>query len=266
MASVGFKQPEELDIFASNKAAEWERFKKRFDVYATATGLVNKNDAMQAATFLHLVGSAAHEVSVTFMFDAEEDRKKLEKLKEKFEAYCVPKKNITMERHALLTRRQRAGEPFDDFITDLRSKARHCDLPASTDSLIRDCVVLGINDNQLRERMLREDIDDLEKIIKTCKAAELARTQISSLQNPRQEQPMPPAAALINRIATDKSNRRQPTACGFCGGWHSPRQCPAYGKTCSNCGRSHHFASMCRSRRSTRTSRTKTDDAKEDVH
>ena len=165
------------DIFASNKAAEWERFKKRFDVHATATGLVDKDDAVQAATFLHLVGSAAHEVSYTFTFDAEEDRKKLEKLKEKFEAYCVPKKNITMERHALLTRRQRAGEPlnFDEFITDLRSKARHCDLPASTDSLIRDCVVLGINDNQLRERMLREDIDDLEKIIKTCKAAELQR-------------------------------------------------------------------------------------------
>ena len=234
MASVGFKPPEELDIFASNKAAEWERFKKRFDVYATATGLVDKDDAVQAATFLHLVESAAHEISYTFTFDAEEDRKKLAKLKEKFEAYCVPKKNITMERHALLTRRQRAGEPFDDFITDLRSKARHCDLPASTDSLIRDCVVLGINDNQLRERMLREDIDDLEKIIKTCKAAELARTQMSSLQNPRQKQPMPPAAALIDRIATDKSNRRQPTACGFCGGWHSPRQCPAYGKTCSN--------------------------------
>ena len=34
----------------------------------------------------------------------------------------------------------------------------------------------------------------------------------------------------------------------------------------SHCGRSHHFANMCRSRRSTRTSRTKTDDAKEDVY
>ena len=86
--------------------------KKRFDVYATATGLADKDDAVQASTFLHLVGSAAHEVSYTFTFNAEGDRKKLEKLKEKFEAYRVPKKNITMERHALLTRRQRAGEPL----------------------------------------------------------------------------------------------------------------------------------------------------------
>ena len=166
MASVGFKPPEELDIFTSNKAAEWERFKSRFDVYATATGLVDKDDAVQAETFLHLVGSAAHEVSYTFTFDAEEHRKKFQKLKKKFEAYCVPKKNITMERHALLRCRQRAGEPFNDFIMDLRSKAQLCDLPASTDSVIRDCVVLGINDNQLRERMLREDIDDLEKKLK----------------------------------------------------------------------------------------------------
>ena len=75
--------------------------------------------------------------------------------------------------------------------------------------------MLGINDNQLRERMLREDIDDLEKIIETCKAAELARTQMSSLQNPRQE---PPAAAgsLTASLRTNQTdvNRRHADSVG----------------------------------------------------
>ena len=268
MASFGFKPPEELDVYASNKAAEWERFKQRFDVYATATSLVDKDDEVQAATFLHLIGSAAHEVSNTFEFDDEEDRKKLKKLQEKFEAYCVPKKNITMERHSLLTRRQRPGESFDEFITDLRSKARYCDFPASADSLIRDCVVLGINDSQLRERMLREDVDDLEKIIKTCKAAELARTQMSSLQNPRQDQEQPrQLTTLVDRVVACKTSQTQRTTCRYCGGRHPPRQCPAYNRTCNNCGKSNHFASVCQSRKTTsQTNEHSRGQTKEDVH
>ena len=85
MATSVFKPPDELNINASNKAAEWERFKQRFDVYATATGLAEKAAPVQAATFLHLIGTKAHEVSTTFAFDDPGDRKDLSKLQEKFE-------------------------------------------------------------------------------------------------------------------------------------------------------------------------------------
>ena len=37
--------------------------------------------------------------------------------------------------------------------------------------------------------------------------------------------------------------------CRYCGGSHVPRQCPAYGKTCTGCGKSGHFKKVCRSRR-----------------
>jgi hypothetical protein len=35
--------------------------------------------------------------------------------------------------------------------------------------------------------------------------------------------------------------------CGNYGYSHTPRTCPAFGKTCSSCGRDNHFASVCRS-------------------
>ena len=37
--------------------------------------------------------------------------------------------------------------------------------------------------------------------------------------------------------------------CKYCGGSHAPRQCPAYGKTCTGCRKMGHFKKMCRSRR-----------------
>ena len=36
-------------------------------------------------------------------------------------------------------------------------------------------------------------------------------------------------------------------ACSHCGAKHAPRSCPAYVKQCNICGKSNHFAKVCRS-------------------
>ena len=61
---------------------------------------------------------------------------------------------------------------FDIFVTDLRRKAEYCDFGAIKDSLIRDQIVVGINDPKLRERLLRETDLTLEKAIKLCRITE----------------------------------------------------------------------------------------------
>ena len=86
----------------------------------------------------------------TFEFDSNDDKKNVQKLKNKFEAYCTLKKNITLERHRLLSRKQINGEAFDDFLTDLRPRARYCQFPATQDSLHGDCIVMGVIDDKLR--------------------------------------------------------------------------------------------------------------------
>ena len=37
--------------------------------------------------------------------------------------------------------------------------------------------------------------------------------------------------------------------CKYCGGSHVPRQCPAYGKTCTSCGKIGHFQKVCITKR-----------------
>ena len=73
---------------------------------------------------------------------------------------------------------------FDIFVTDLRRKAEYSDFGAIKDSLIRDQIVVGINDSKLRERLLRETDLTLEKAIKLCRITEQSQEQLKIFISP----------------------------------------------------------------------------------
>ena len=50
-----------------------------------------------------------------------------------------------------------------------------------------------------------------------------------------------------DREMTHTTSHRWP--CRYCGGIHMHRQCPAYGKMCTRCGKMGHFRKVCRSKR-----------------
>ena len=62
-----------------------------------------------------------------FSWENEEDKRKVTKILEKIEAHCIPRRNITWERHMFNTRRQRYGETTDQYVTDLKTKAQTCE-------------------------------------------------------------------------------------------------------------------------------------------
>ena len=59
----------------------------------------------------------------TFQWDEDDDNTKVDKIMEKFERYCNPRKNLTIERHSFFSRNQLEGESIDAYVTDLRNKA-----------------------------------------------------------------------------------------------------------------------------------------------
>ncbi|GBM96337.1 hypothetical protein AVEN_182472-1 [Araneus ventricosus] len=73
----------------------------------------------------------------------------------KVEAYFVPQRNITYERHNLFVFVQREGQYFDDFITELRKQHRNCDYGSLSDSVLVDQLVRGLRESRLCERLLR---------------------------------------------------------------------------------------------------------------
>jgi len=45
---------------------------------------------------------------------------------------------------------------------------------------------------------------------------------------------------------TDQKEKSTEFKCGKYGGSHKPKSCPAFGKSCNNCGRSNHYARCCK--------------------
>ena len=83
--------------FQGNLSEGWRRWKQQFEVNMVASGKDDKGDEVKAATFLHIAGPEALEVFNPLTFDSPGDERKLDKLVEKFEAYCIPRKNVTWE-------------------------------------------------------------------------------------------------------------------------------------------------------------------------
>ena len=176
---AGLKPPGHLSL-EGNIAQNWKHWNRAFTLNETATELTTKTQAIRCATFLHVAGPAAQQIYETFQF-AREERNKLEPLKAKFKAYCEPKKNLTVTRYVFNTRNQRSGEPFSNYLTELRSLAKDCEFGELEESLLKDRVVCGISNQLLREKLLQIDSLTLTKCIDLCTVTEASAEQVKQI-------------------------------------------------------------------------------------
>ena len=222
-------------------AGNWRKFRQRFNNYLVASGYSEKADKVKLSLFLHLVGDETVEVFNTFEFANAGDNEKLDKIMDKFEAYCALKKNTTFERYVFFSRKQKDNEPFDQWLTDLKRLASTCEFEVFRDSLIKDGIVLGVRDVHVKDRLLRENALTLERAIEICKAFEISRQQLKELDTKPN--------ITVNAVKTQskqKDSGKQVTNCRFCGSNHAYGKCPAYGKNCNKCNGKNHFGKVCR--------------------
>ena len=175
---MDLKPPESLKL-TGNVDENWRTFKQRFHLYVAAMGLETKPEARKVALMLTIAGPQAIEVFNTFVFDSPDESEKLDVVLSKFDAHCSPK-NETYERYVFRSRTQRQHEPFDSFLTDLRLKAQSCNFAMLKDSMIRDQIVVAVEDKKVRERLLRETELTLAGAIKICQASELSKKHVKT--------------------------------------------------------------------------------------
>ena len=242
--------PQPLEIHDPQVAEKWKRFKRAWTSYALATELKDKEEAVQVATLLTVIGEEAREVFFTFTgWAADGDDAKIEPVLAKFEEYCQPRKNIPFERYRFNCRSQ---EPGETYRTALRKLGENCNFQAITpDEILRDRLVFGISDSKVRERLLRESALTLAKTDEICRAAESMSLQMKVFEEN--------SSASIHAVKsgreqaksseTEKSTYRECWNCGY-RHEHKKEACPALGKTCNKCNKRNHFAAKCRSQRS----------------
>nr|CAI5855966.1 unnamed protein product [Callosobruchus analis] len=97
------------------------------------------------AQLLHYIGEEGMTIFNTSAFEADEEAQ----AKNCARKYFLPKGNISYECFKFFTRQQMPTESFEQFVIDLKNKARPCGFGDLKDSLIRDMLTCGLADTKI---------------------------------------------------------------------------------------------------------------------
>ena len=254
----GFRRPDPL-AFDVHIGENWRIFEQEYDIFIVAAHS-DKPARTRACILLNLVGSEAIERERSFVYAAEvrepgedgrilvpaESKEDPECLKRNFQEICNPQTNVTMERHKFNTRNQKAGEAIESYVSDLRIKAKSCNLGELYGELIRDRLVCGIKNDHLRKVLLRDSDLTLAKAISICQIHEVTEMHNKTLASPQKSatnvdavQPRfmrKPRQEMKMKSQSD-TNTRTIVNCYNCGGCHAAKKdkFPAFGQQCHAC-------------------------------
>ena len=94
MASMAFQLSAP---FCFGKPDEWPKWKQRFNQFHMASVLFDKSDEYQANTLLYCLGADTEDILSTTNITAD-NRKKYQKVMEKFDKFFAVRQNVIFER------------------------------------------------------------------------------------------------------------------------------------------------------------------------
>ena len=185
--------------------------------------------------------------------------------------YIRRQQNPLLDQIAFYNRKQQRNESFDSFFTAMRELFAQCDFPDMelcstctpqlcstcpqslrkvTDDMMRDCILVGIANDDTCHKLLAAPSLSLETAAKMCRPEEAAQQTRDSM--------VPASVIAVKRFSYQRSKSAlaskpksapadKPAKCPQCGrSQHTKSMCPAKGKECRKCKGMDHFTTMCR--------------------
>ena len=235
----------------------WETWKSRFQTYLIATGGDAFAADRQRAILLHCLGEEGQRIHETLppAVKLEDTETVFDLTLRQLDGFFIPRVNVIVERFTFRQRTQRPEESTAEYVSVLRGLASTCRFGNMTDDMIRDMVVEKTTHPRLREKLLQDPDLTLDRALAAADAFERALREAAVMSG---QHPAPVVATLAQplprrqprRKNQSKSQHQHQSPCTNCGRSTHPtgsRDCPARGRTCSACGRTGHFAAVCRS-------------------
>lgn len=175
----------------------------------------------------------------------------------KFDEHFAPRQSEVFERFKFMKRSQAPGESFDTWLVDMKALADSCNYGDGLNSIIRDFIVLGVEDDNTREKLLYETGLTLAKAIEICRACESAKSHLSKIAS----QPSPANVHAVGYRKPSNSQQNHPSTsgnqsssggykgnhpqCNKCGRHHKSGECRAGNIKCYKCDGMGHYAKFC---------------------
>jgi hypothetical protein len=159
----------------------------------------------------------------------------------KIDQHCEPRKNVTYERYIFFTRAQETSETIDQYVTTLKRLSDTFEFGTLRGTLIKDRIVLGVKNQKIRERLLREPDLTLDKALDLVRAAERTEMHIKVINDGSAVHGINHKKSKFNEKKTQEENSKNPNRpekpftsevfnCRNCGTKQKRKECPAYGK------------------------------------
>ena len=169
------------DPFDFKTPDDWPRWKRRFEQFRSAAGLQDASAPKQVNTLLYCLGEEAESVLNSTNI-SEDDRKDYAAVLAKFDGFFQVRRNIIFERARFNRRCQLPGESAEQYIVELYNLVEHCNYGTLTSEMIRDRLVVGIQDASLSQRLQLDPELTLEKAKKLVRQREAVQEQQQMLK------------------------------------------------------------------------------------
>ena len=131
--------------------SNWEFFKQQWQDYQVATALDQKSQAIHVVTFHSVMGKTCLQIFLNVNFGDEEIT--ITSSLSALEDYFLPKRNVVYERYVFNSCIQTPEETVDCYVNRLRKLASSCQFGTLTEEMIRDRLVIGIQDTGTKARL-----------------------------------------------------------------------------------------------------------------
>lgn len=229
----------QMDWLSTDLTSAMKMFKQRCALYFTVKGIKVEK---QVNYILLFAGEQGLKIYNSWSL-IQEEANQPDVVWEKFTTHVEPKTNFRIARFQLQKMKQE-DESIDSYVSRVKLQAFKCKFRDEVEIQERviEQLILGTRHPELQKDLLGKD-----KTLTLDQAIDIARSYEASIEHMKQLTLA--SAAPINSVHAINGVGKQ--KCMYCGGEHKSRprnRCPAFGSTCSVCGKPNHWRIVCKSK------------------
>ena len=228
--------PFAVDRDPTNTANRWDKWKKDIERQFRFFGIHDDLELKKDGLIIYGGRDIADlEDSLPDVESTDPPTDEYAKFIRKLDKHFLPKKNKDYARFQLGDLQQEEDESLTKYFARIREFDKKCEYHDENDA-IRDRLIKTMRNRRIRVKAIRQ-CWTLQEILDEAAIDEETNQQATEM-----EKKISHEEKDVKRVEETPASK----PCGRCGRKHT-QKCPAFGATCTACGKRNHYANVCRS-------------------